>query len=74
MGRALPGPCTRNLNSPSNGEVYGGCPEYCAGRTNKPDDVCLCDTVHAAWEQGKEWRFEIDERTGEWVYVGEPLD
>jgi hypothetical protein len=34
----------------------------------------LCDTVHAAWEQGKEWRFEIDERTGEWVYVGEPLD
>ena len=72
MGRALPGPCTRNLQSPSQGMVYGGCPEDCAGRAGK--DYCLCDLVRAAEAQGKEWRFEINERTGEWEYAGEPLD
>lgn len=73
LGRALPGPCTRNLQSPSQGEVYGGCPEYCAGRTGRPDGPCLCDLVRAAELLGKEWRFEINERTGEWEYAGEPL-
>ena len=76
-GKAMPGNCRRVLNTFLPPTVLGYCEASgvkCAGLQR--DGSCLAQIVMAAWDQGKDWRFEVNKDasgTDWWDYVGEPL-
>jgi hypothetical protein len=63
-GPTIPSTCLRALHA-----FRPDCPFDCPGR--QEDGGCLADIVREANERGVAWKFEIDERTGFWVYAGD---